>query len=227
MRRLAILILAAGCGGAIDPEWQLDHDRVIAVRADPPRIASGQTSTLDALLGRKGMAPFVADPESAMVVSPMRFAGALRQEGQQWVVTAPAVADLDAARSELGLEPGVPVPLRVRVTFSLDQSATKIIWLGELVQNPVLDPITIDGMDGLMLAELDVGVAVDVPLAVELDPEVYDIEWLTSCGTMHDFDLPHAYLRVEPEDPQSGSLAIVARDNVGGVSWRVWSVTAH
>lgn len=227
MRRLALLAVLAGCGVGVDPEWQLDHDRVIAVRADPPRIASGQVSTLDALLGRKGVAPFVVDPETATVLSPMRLAGALSQQGQQWVVTAPAESELAAVRTELGLEPGAPVPLRVRVTFSLDQSATKIVWLGELAYNPSLEPLSIDGMDGLMLDHLDVGVAVDVPLTVELDAETYDVNWLTSCGTMHDFDLPHAYLRVEPEDPQAGSLAIVARDNVGGVTWRVWSVTAR
>ena len=228
MKRLAILVAAlAGCGVGVDPEWQLDHDRVIAVRADPPRIASGQTSTLDALLGRKGVAPFVVDPDTATVVSPTRLASALSQQAQQWVVTAPAETELDAVRAELGLEAGAPVPLRIRVKFSLDQSATKIVWLGELAYNPSLEPLTINGMDGLMLADLTVGAGVDIPLTVELDAETYDVNWLTSCGTMHDFDLPRAYLRVEPEDPQAGSLAIVARDNVGGVSWRVWSIAAQ
>jgi hypothetical protein len=43
----------------------------------------------------------------------------------------------------------------------------------------------------------------------------YNINWLTSCGTMHDFDLAMAHRRVEPEDPHAGTLAIVVRDALG------------
>jgi hypothetical protein len=50
---------------------------------------------------------------------------------------------------------------------------------------------------------------------------------LTSCGTMHDFDLPQAYLRVETDDPQAGELGVVLRDAHGGVAWKVWPVKAE
>ena len=55
----------------------------------------------------------------------------------------------------------------------------------------------------------------------------YVVNWLTSARTMHDFDLAKAYLRVEPEDSQSGSLGVVVRDELGGVVWRVWPITAE
>src|SRR5262249_30905150 len=42
--------------------------------------------------------------------------------------------------------------------------------------------------------ELAVGTLVKVPLAIDADDATYDVTWLTSCGTMHDFDLPRAYL---------------------------------
>ena len=54
MKRFVILaLLAVGCGGDLDPEWQLDHDRVIAVRATPPSIVAGGRSELDGLIAGK------------------------------------------------------------------------------------------------------------------------------------------------------------------------------
>jgi len=44
---------------------------------------------------------------------------------------------------------------------------------------------------------------------------------------MHDFDLAMARLRVEPEDPHTGTLAIVVRDALGGVDWHLWPITAR
>ena len=71
-----------------------------------------------------------------------------------------------------------------------------------------------------------VGIEVDFPLSVEA-VEADDVNWLTSCGTMHDFDLPQAYLRVELEDPVAGELAVIRRDERGGVVWRVWPIRAE
>jgi hypothetical protein len=44
---------------------------------------------------------------------------------------------------------------------------------------------------------------------------------------MHDFDLARAHVRVEPEDPHAGTLAIVARDTLGGVACHRWPITAR
>jgi hypothetical protein len=63
-----------------------------------------------------------------------------------------------------------------------------------------------------------------VPLSVDFDDTNYDVVWLTSCGTMHDFDLPKAYLKIEDDDPDAGQLAVVVRDDVGGVDWQIWSI---
>jgi len=90
----------------------------------------------------------------------------------------------------------------------------------------VIDPITIDGTDALAESQLTVAPATKIPLAVVFD-DTYNINWLTSCGTMHDFDLATAYLRVEPEDPQSGTMAVVVRDNQGGVDWHLWPIAAQ
>ena len=74
---------------------------------------------------------------------------------------------------------------------------------------------------------LTVGKRIDVPLAVSASDVDFDVTWVTSCGTMHDFDLPQAYLRVETEDPQEGEIGVVLRDAHGGVAWKVWSIKAE
>ena len=74
----AAAVLVAGalaaCADDTDPPWQLDHDRVIAVRANPPGLAPGEQATLDALLARKGDTTRTAIPEGATVVSPASLA---------------------------------------------------------------------------------------------------------------------------------------------------------
>jgi hypothetical protein len=224
-RRVVVAAVLAGCGQEIDPAWQLDHDRVIAVRATPARIARGEVAEIDALLGRKAQPPREVDPDTAEVVSPASLAGTLARRSTRWIVTAPGDDQLAAARGELGLEAGAAVPLRLRVRFTDPaQSALKIVWLGQHADNPVIDPVEIDGMDALAASQLSVAAGVDIPLVVDFDRS-YDINWLTSCGTMHDFDLARAHLRVEPADPQSGTLAIVVRDALGGVDWHLWPIT--
>jgi len=215
------------CAGDLDPPWQLDHDRIIAVRATPPGIVAGQTSTIDALLGQKGGKTSVFAPELATIVSPMSLADVLTFDGGAWVVTAPSDARLEAARAELELAAGAPVPLQVGVSYAnRTLIATKTITLGQAAQNPALVHVMLDGQPA-GTSELVVGKLVQVPLSVEADDAVYDVTWLTSCGTMHDFDLPVAYLQVEAEDPDAGELAVVVRDAKAGVAWSVWPIHAE
>ena len=60
-----------GCTDDVDPPWQLDHDRIVAVRATPPRIASGETARLDVLRRAQGRADHRAPPDTVAVVSPI------------------------------------------------------------------------------------------------------------------------------------------------------------
>jgi hypothetical protein len=168
----------------------------------------------------------VADPDEATVVSPSGLDALLSRPGAHWTVTAPPDDQLGPARAELGLAATDPVPLRVRMVFSATgEVAYKNVWLGAHAGNPTVDPITLDGRDGLAITDLTVAAETDIRLDVELGDD-YDINWLTSCGTLHDFDLPHAYLRVEPDDPHAGMLGLVVRDSFGGVTWRFWTIAA-
>jgi len=58
-----------------------------------------------------------------------------------------------------------------------------------------------------------------------IDNDLEDINWLTSVGELHDFDLSDATLRLAKDDDRSaGSLAVVVRDDRGGATWRVWPI---
>jgi hypothetical protein len=224
---LAFAAIALGaCAADVDEPWFLDHDRIVAVRATPPHVASGETSVLDALIGTKGAPTHVATPDLAYVVSPESLADVLAPGAQGWVVTAPDEARLAAARTALNLEADAPVPLQIGVSYAANTLfALKTVYLGDRASNPTLEGLTIDGAPAPEGA-VEMARGVDVRLAVAADAELMKVNWLTSTGTMHDFDLPSAYVVIEEEDPSSGELAIVLRDRAGGVVWRVWTLNA-
>jgi hypothetical protein len=169
-----------------------------------------------------------------MVTSPPSLSDVLKLEGGQWVVTAPGEDRLAAARAELKLDPGAAVPLELVVSYAGGTlSAAKRVDLGASAVNPSLTTMhmTIDGQavagQPPSPSEIVVPPLVMVPLSIDADDAAFDVTWLTSCGTMHDFDLPNAYLKVEADDPQSGELAVVLRDSAAGVAWAVWPIHAQ
>lgn len=223
---VALAVAASACTGDTDPPWQLDHDRIVAVRATPPRIAAGDFARVDGLVARKGAPVVEQSPDSVTVASPTSLAGAIASDESGWTVTAPPAEQLAAARVALGLASDALVPLQLRVGFAGSALvATKTVWLGGDAENPAMTDVAID-RSAAGAAEIVVDPGVDVPLSIAVDDATYDVTWLSSCGTMHDFDLPSAYLRVEANDPTSGQLALVVRDATGGVSWLIWPIHA-
>lgn len=227
MKALASLLLvglcfATACANDLDEQWQLDHDRIIAIRATPPHVPSGQMSQLDVLVGHKGAPVSEQKPDSVAVVSPQSLASAASGS----TITAPSEAQLASVREELALAPGAPVPLVVGISAA-GFPATKTVWLGDSGDNPLLADLTVNGSAPPPATAIVVPPDQDVPLFVNADDAVDAVNWLTSCGTMHDFDLHAAYLHVEPDDPQQGQLGIVLRDANGGVTWQIWPIVAQ
>jgi len=226
VRGLLLVAVLAACSGDLDQPWDLDHDRIVAIRAEPPSIQAGETSTLDGLLSGKGTPTSEAKPLQLIVVQPESLQGTVSQDPDgTWIVTAPDEPALAAARTELGLAAADPVPLQLGVAFTATLAGVKTVQLGATAPNPTLGVMQFDGAaipppD----TELVVGSLVDVPMSVEA-LETDDVNWLTSVGEMHDFDLPSAYLRVEEDNElPEGELAIVLRDDRGGVTWQVWPI---
>ncbi|MBA3542112.1 MAG: hypothetical protein H0T79_21030 [Deltaproteobacteria bacterium] len=224
---LSLSLFAVGCAADLDEQWDLDHDRIIAVRATKPGLLPGEQTELIGLIGRDGDKTFEQVPQIAGVVMPMSLAGAVTFDRGQWLVTAPSAEQIDAARTELGIPAGMPVPLTVGLSYAEgDKLAVTTVRLGVDGVNPVIGSPMVDGKPAAPGVELVVDSLVDVRLSVTL-AEKLEVNWLTSCGQMHDFDLPEAYLRVEQDDPTEGELAVVVRDRLGGVDWMVWPIRAN
>ena len=221
MKKLALVALAS-CTGSIDPPWQLAHERIIAVRATPPHIPAAATSTIDVLLGHIGSGVEVVPPEAtSTVISPTGLTTNLTGA----TFTAPGETQLDQIRSDQGLGPSDPVPIEVQVEAN-GFEALKTIYVGDSSDNPPLDGLLVNNVapPTETNALITVPANVDVPLFVEADDDVDNVNWLTSCGTMNDYNIHDAFLHVNPSDSQTGQLAVVLRDESAGVSWQYWSI---
>jgi hypothetical protein len=204
----ALVLLAACSQTPVAPEaWQLDQDRVVAVRSTPPRLAPGEHALVDALMAHAD-GPTTIEIPSAMTAAHSPLFQAVNFIFDHWEVIGPDEDALVAARISLGLAPGVPVPLEMTVIFGpLDGAhftTHKQIWLGESAANPALPDLAIDP------------IALDRDLALAADAT--DVRWLTSCGTLYASDEPDAILRID--EPCSGELAVVVRDDAGGTVWQ-------
>ena len=223
------MLACAGCLDGIDPAWQLDHDRIVAVRATPPHVSPGEVAILDGLVAHKGGPTDVERPLLATAShAPGDLFLAVTDNLGTWEVVGPDATALAAARVTLGLDPGALVPLVVLMAFPDSNGnhlvADKTVWLGDSLPNPTLGAITIGGVaPGAAIA---VPPDVDVPLAIDVDP-TWAVSWLTSCGTLHDDNEHAAFVHVLPKDRQQGELGVVARDPVGGVDWQVWPIAVQ
>jgi hypothetical protein len=119
-----VLVLVAGCVEASDPPWQLDHDRVVAVAADPPRIQPGQSARVTALVAHAGAPVDEEQPVAMTVVSPRELYMAVHYNIDHWQIDCPAVTSPTELEVELRLPPG--------------EVATKTIWLGASGANPTV-----------------------------------------------------------------------------------------
>jgi hypothetical protein len=242
--------VVAGCIGNIDPEWEINHDRVIAVRATPPHIPAGSASVLDAFLshrGSDGSASAYTDVETpaAAIVSPampMSLQGAVMQSGSAWEVVAPSEDVLDAARAELMIGSGSAIPLEIALVFGSGDlgdigsnglvgsglfAATKIVWLGDSADNPVVSGTLVNGVSVEGSAAITIPGNVNVPIATDADGSAGDtVNWFSACGTLYDDDEIKTFLNVAPTDSQRGEFAVVHRDGSGGVAWESWQMTA-
>ena len=221
MKKLLVLVLAS-CAGDIDAQWQLAHERIIAVRATPPHILAGTTSVLDVFVGHVGSGVQVEPPSDAEVLSPISLTGIIGNDNA--TVTAPGETELDQVRGDLGLGSDDPVPVEIQITAD-GFEALKTVYIGDSADNPTFTNLMIDGSDSPdPSTTIVVAQNTNIPLHVDNDPTVYNINWLTSCGTMNDFDLNDAFINVAPTDTQDGQLAIVMRDQNAGVVWQFWPI---
>jgi hypothetical protein len=226
---------ATGCDDSVPP-WELDNDRIIAVRISPPHIPAGAEGTIDAFVTRMGAGPGDALPSAAIAVSPQpgvpvpaAIMSAVVNDNGTWKIVAPDEPTLVGVRAELGLMPDAPIVMQVGITVDFATgplAAIKTLTIGDTGDNPALGDVTVGGApaaDGMTVAR-----DTDVPLHIPaLEDDV--VRWLTSVGQLDDEDDPDAMLNHDTEaDPPSltsGHLAVVKRDATGGVTWAYWTIS--
>lgn len=211
-----MLLLAACAETTADPPWQLDHDRVVAVRAEPPHIRPGEIALLDALVAHAGGPTTIEVPVNAAATSaPGDLYLAVHYYFDHWRIDAPAQSALDAARAELGLPAGAPVPLDVTLELPGPLYAQKTVWLGDTHAN-------------LPAPALSYGPQLVVGREATLShtpPSGGSVRWLTSCGTLTGDTTFRATHVVDA--PCAGELVLVVRDALGGVAWQVLPIDAE
>jgi hypothetical protein len=195
MKRLVIVMLVA-CNSSDDP-FELDHARVLAVRAEPAHALPGTSACIDVLAADAAGHVFVATPDSI-------DAGGLPVTGA--CVLAPAVL--------------APVA-SVIVTVGDEQlAATKQLVFGDDHANPSVGSMLVDGA---ATTEIDVATGDSAMLDVPGDDGTRSYAWYTSIGTLAHYRSEAATL--DGGDPGDGTVVLVVRDDVGGVAWQL--VPAH
>jgi hypothetical protein len=215
MKRALLVLVAACTADTMDPPWQLAHDRVVAVRAEPPHVAPGEHAMLEALLAHADGPTTIAAPVNASSVrAPGGLFTAVHFVFDHWEIQCPDDAALDPARGELGLPAGAPVPIDVALALPGPLYAKKTVWLGEARANPP-PPTVAHGPD------LQVGV--DYRLQIDV-PADFSVRWLTSCGALRDDTSARATHVVD--EPCEGEVVVVVRDPLGGTAWQILPVRA-
>jgi hypothetical protein len=233
---IASALALAACGGDVDEQWQLDHDRIIAITLSKPGLLAGEQAEITGLLGHKGGPTTTGSPIAVVVPdvpgetpAPDALKNVVSSDASgRWFVTAPDDATLDAVRTQEGLMPTDPVPLQLGVAYSDTLTALTLVRFGVDSPNPEIVAPTLNGMPLEAGAMQTIDSLVKNPLSITI-PETTDINWLTSVGDMHLFDLPQsAYIKVESDATMfDGEMGVVIRDRLGGVAWQIWPLHAN
>ncbi|NVB78737.1 MAG: hypothetical protein HOV81_10115 [Kofleriaceae bacterium] len=217
MKRLALLLVLAGCVDDSDPPWQLDHDRILAVRIDPPAILTGEVARLDALLAHAGGPTTTEQPIGVTAAgAPAELFTVVHFNLDHWEIDGPPEAQLAQARAELGLADDAPVPIDVKLQFPGPLYATKTVYLGTSYGNPTAR-VTLDG------ADVPASLALTAHRAYRFVVDAPRAHWFTSCGELRGHD--QLEVTLVTGEACSGELVLVGRDDRGGTMWQVISLS--
>jgi len=223
---IALVVVLGACDDTT-PAWQLEHDRIIAVRATPPTVAPRGRVDLDVLVTAVGEGPSVVQPMQVALApnGPPGFEESVIHDDRGWAVIAPDADTVAASRVALGLDGSAPVPLTVGLLVragQTDLAAVKTVYLGAERANPELGDVTVDGEPAADGMTVPVGEEVELTIDATDDDK---IDWLSSVGDLGDVDDLVGHL--EATAPAEGFLAVVRRDPFGGVAWGFWTLAAR
>ena len=193
-----LLLVLVGCADVAQP-YELDHPRVMAVRIDPPAIASGDTARIELLVTDLD-GPRVAPPSEVEIAVP--FGASVGRDDEGWFVTAGAVDTLVALDITVQL---VGQPATVQKTFAI----------GERAENPPRPKII------GQLVEIPAGR--DAAFTPEVVDEALSYRWFSSIGDLEGFT--RAEVTLDPIAGAAGEIALVVRDQAGGTAWEIAAAT--
>jgi hypothetical protein len=198
MKRIAFsLLLLQGC--AESDEARLDHAQILAVRSEPAHVAPGERARIDILAGDDAGTVFETAPDSVTAIG-ARGPLPVEHTPEGWFVTA--------------TEPDA-VTLVVTLTIDgIERPASKSLVVAERAENPAV-AMTIAGAPAMEMTA-QVGTTTELEVAAE-GTEPFTYAWYSSVGDLTYFR--SATARLEAVEPAEGTLLVVVRDDVGGVSW--------
>jgi hypothetical protein len=219
----ALAAATAACDENGGPS-ELDRARVLAVQISPPHLEPAETAPVLLLVGHSDGTVSEVAPDGIEVVgappgSPA--SGMVGRGADGWAIACPDPEGLAQLRAAMELGPEDPIPIALAVEVEVDGAllaATKYVYLGSDGENPQLAGISIDGDSGEDEPVL-AGVGDAVPIAAEGaagDTEL-TYAWFTSVGDIDLYLSEAATLTLE--EPGDGPLALVVRDERGGVTW--------
>jgi len=214
----ALVVVVASCGDFPTPA-ELTKPTILAVVADPPLVAEGESTTLNVVVaGPDGpMAPDALDWVLIETLPGVPVFGAL-------------VANDDGTATYTAPDPlperpqGAPPVDSVQLTVTVGDETLTSIKAVVVTDVPAANPAITSLIVGEAEAEDGMHVASDVvyPIEVELDPapgEDATYAWYSTAGAIEQYQSNPAEL-VGAEEAGDGWLFVVVRDGRGGVAWR-------
>lgn len=217
---LALGLAVAGCTDFATPA-ELTKPTILAITAEPPVVAPGQTTELAVAVadgsGLLEVAPRWSLVETYRGVPPMGSLASSTYTAPDPVPTLPPNAPpIDSVQLELDVG-------------GTTLTAIKVVPVVEAARaNPAIEAFTVGAGDALA-GPLTVPRGATLDLAVTTDPaagEEARYAWYSSAGAIEAYQ-SNPTTMVASDEAKTGWLFVVVRDGLGGVAWRGVEVTVE
>jgi hypothetical protein len=200
MKRIVffVITLAAACNTSSDP-YSLNQAQILAVRSEPAHAAPGASVRIDVLASDEAGNVFVTVPDHV-------DAGGLpvMRGSDGWYVQGPAMPAAPTANVELTVD-GQVLPATKQLLFQDDRP------------NPSVTTMQVDGSASEAIA---VAKNAKTTLGVAASGDgTFAYAWYTSLGKLEHYRSANATF--DANEQGDGAVAVVVRDDQGGVAWQI------
>ena len=225
-KTLISLTMLAAASAACDQNGapsELDRARVLAIQISPPHLGPAETAPVRMLVGTSDGRVSEVEPDGIEVVGAPPGSPASGMVGRGaggWAIACPDPDGLAQLRAAMELGPEDPIPIALAVEVELEGTlltATKYVYLGSDGENPQLAGISIGETGADEAVVVRVGDAVPIAADGAAGDTELSYAWFTSVGDIDLYLSEAATLTLEA--PGDGLLALVVRDERGGVTW--------